>query len=1189
MKEKQAEKGVKSGKVKQEEVATVAGKFSAIEETILARWKQRGIFEKTLKKDSPQGEYVFYDGPPFASGTPHYGHLLAGTIKDAIPRYKTMQGFHVPRRWGWDCHGLPVENLVEKELGLKTKKDIEDLGIDVFNKAARDSVMRFADDWRTVVPRLGRFVDMDDDYRTMDPSYTESVWWSFKELRKKGLLYEGQKPMHICPRCETTLSNFEVTQGYQDIKDISAYVKFKVHEGQEKLLANSYFLAWTTTPWTLPGNVALAINPAVEYSLVEKDGERFVLASNLVATLFNESEVTIPQKFSGKNLVGLSYEPLFPYYATDARLAHRERGWKVYGADFVTTEDGTGIVHIAPAFGEDDLMLGRQYDLPFVQHVGMDGRFVDAVKDFAGEPVKPKGRHTETDKKIIEHLKNAGTLFKDEVITHSYPHCWRCETPLLNYAASSWFVKVTDIKDKLVSENKEVTWVPEDIRDGRFGKWLEGARDWAISRTRYWGAPIPVWQCEKCKTQETIGSIAELAEKLPTRNRFLIMRHGEAENNTKAIVSSGVMDLHHLTEKGKMQVTATAQKIAGEKIDLIIASPLLRTRETAEIVRQATGLSEHEVVFDKRLVEVGGGDYNDKPLADYYAYFKSHGDRFVTRPPGEGGECHIDVRRRVMSALYDIDERHEGKTILIISHESPIWLSVAGAQGLDRHGAIALRENKNGYFFDNGEYRELVFKRLPKNEDYEVDLHRPYIDDVVFGCSCGSLMRRVPDVFDCWFESGSMPFASNRYLGESTSRFAPSASCGFPADFIAEGLDQTRGWFYSMLVLSTALFGKTPYRQVIVNGLVLAENGQKMSKRLKNYPDPMVVVGKYGADALRLYLMSSPVVHAEDLRFTERGVDEVVKKTLMRLDNVRAFYAMHAPACLPEPLGRPESEHVLDRWIFLQLSETATAISVAMEKGELDRAVRPLFQFVDDVSTWYLRRSRDRFKGDDIGDRGVALATLHYVLVEFSKLLAPFAPFYADYLYGELTGDTGKESVHLESWPTSEVLSEAEKLLVAEMADARMIVSRALEARAKANIKVRQPLSRLSVKRVQGTIGAPILSVVADEVNVKEVILDTSLPEEVVLDTTITPELKAQGDLRDLVRFVQDMRKKQGLAPKDKVVLFIETDTQGQAFVEHYSVEFKKTVGVTSFKWEKHKGGETVQIGDYSFTLQIEA
>ncbi|HVS80080.1 MAG TPA: class I tRNA ligase family protein, partial [Candidatus Paceibacterota bacterium] len=597
---------------------------AAREEEILKFWRDNDIFRKSLEKPSPKGNYVFYDGPPFATGLPHFGHMLPTTIKDAIPRFRTMQGYHVMRRWGWDCHGLPIENLIEKELGLDTKKDIEEYGIEKFNVAARGKVLQYADEWKEIIPRLGRWVDMENDYRTMDSSYTESVWWSWKQLNEKNLVYRSFKVMYICPRCETTLSNFEVNQGYKDIADISVYARFKVKNQNAKIkniiekskIADLYLLAWTTTPWTLPGNVALAVKNDIAYSVVKNskengEAELVVIAQPLFEKLKGKfSEPEIVGELKGSDLVGTEYEPLFDYYANDSKLKNRENGWKVIAADFVTMEEGTGIVHVAPAFGAEDFEAAEKENLPFVQHVTMHGVFKPEVKDFAGLLVKAKdspedpNAHQATDIEIIKFLAAHGTLFAKEKITHSYPHCWRCSTPLLNYATTSWFVKVTALKDTLLKNNGTVSWVPEEIGEGRFGKWLDGARDWAVSRSRYWGAPLPVWICEKCETQEFAGSVDELSSKIGRGNTFVAMRHGESENVVKEITSSDNSVPSHLTDAGKRQVREAAEKLKANGITAIYASPLFRTKETAEIAADVLGLDPSKIIYDDRLKEI---------------------------------------------------------------------------------------------------------------------------------------------------------------------------------------------------------------------------------------------------------------------------------------------------------------------------------------------------------------------------------------------------------------------------------------------------------------------------------------------------------------------------------------------------------------------------------------------------------
>jgi len=1157
------------------------------EEEILKFWQEKEIFKKSLAKESPKGEYVFYDGPPFATGTPHYGHILAGTMKDMIGRYKTMCGFHVPRRWGWDCHGLPVENIVEKELNLKSKKDIEEYGVEKFNTKARESVMTYVDDWKKIVPRMGRFVDMENDYKTMDASFTESVWWIFNRLNQKGLVYEGFKSMHLCPRCETTLSNFEVNQGYKDITDISVTVKFAL-----KVETGTYFLAWTTTPWTLPGNVALAINPEIDYVKIKvmSSPEKYILAKSRLSVI--KEDYAIIEEFKGDKIIGQEYKPVFDYY-NNSKTKNIENGFKVYSASFVTTEDGTGIVHIAPAFGEDDMNLGKEKNLPFIQHVGTNGKFKAEVRDFADQDVKPKEDHQKADVEIIKYLAGKGTLFAKEKLIHSYPHCWRCDTPLLNYASSSWFVEVTKFRDKLVAANQKINWVPSDIKDGRFGKWLEGARDWAVSRSRYWGAPLPVWRCDKCGQKEFIGSVEDLKKKTGGKNNFYIVRHGEADNNILGVISSDPKRPHHLTELGKKQVAETAEKLKNKQIDLIYVSPFVRTQETAKIIAEVLQFDNSKIITDDRLHEVYGGELDGKSDAEYQRFFESRMEKFNKTPTG--GENYTQIKNRMTEFVYDINSKNEGKNILIVGHNTPIWLMFAGVLGLEPEAAIELRREAHD-FIKNSEVKELNFAPIPHNRNYELDLHRPYIDEVMFTCSCEQKgqMKRVPEVFDCWFESGAMPFAESHYPFENLDKFNPDPglfrkSVGFPAEFIAEGLDQTRGWFYSMLVLSTGLFNTSSYKNVVVNGIVLAEDGQKMAKRLKNYPDPMGIANKYGADVLRYYLLSSPVVKAEDLRFSEKGVDEVMKKILMRLDNVYSFYEMYSQnTSAPVKNFVPTSENILDNWLLVRLNKLITETTTAFERYELDKATRPVAEFVDDLSTWYLRRSRDRFKADDIKDKTSAIETTRFVLEQLAKLIAPTMPFYADELYQKVKACDGEESVHLADWPEVSKLDKSFDNLLVEMQEVRDIVSVTLEVRSRSNIKVRQPLAKLKVKsdKIKTDFADQYLRLIKDEVNVKEVVFDNTLTESVVLDTVLNDELKEEGKFRELLRAVQELRKTEKLNPGDQAKLLVQTDDFGQKLIQKFSEEIKKIANLKSVSFGP-VDGEPIVIENLEFKLKI--
>lgn len=1167
----------------------VKSKIAEREEEILKFWQEKEIFKKSLEKPAPNGKFVFYDGPPFATGLPHYGHILAGTMKDYIGRYQTMKGKYVARKWGWDTHGLPIENIVEQEMGLKSKKDIEDFGLEKFNDIARTKVFTYADEWKKIIPRMGRFVDMENDYRTMNSTYTETVWWVFKQLHLKGLVYEGFKSMHLCPHCGTTLSNFEVTQGYKDITDISVTVKFELVEE-----AGTFFLAWTTTPWTLPGNVALAVNPEIDYVKIKIGNAKFILAESRLSVIKESYEIV--EKIKGDALVGMSYKPVFDYY-NNPDLKNIENGFKVSGASFVTTEDGTGIVHIAPAFGEDDMNLGKEKKLPFIQHVGPDGIFKKEVTDFAGKKVKPIENPQLADIEVIKYLAGKGTLYAKEKFIHSYPHCYRCDTPLLNYATGSWFVEVTKFRDRLVEANKKIKWVPHEIGDGRFGKWLENARDWAISRSRFWGAPLPVWKCNCCPEKEFIGSIDDIKNRTGGKNNFLVVRHGEAESNVLKILSSNPKTKHHLTETGLEQAKVVGEKLKdsnlltkdSKKVDVIYCSPFLRTKETAEIIADQIGYPKDKIIYDERLHEIFVGEMDGKLDSEYQALFKEKVEKFTKAP--KGGETYTVVKNRMTEFLYDIDQKQEGKNILIVSHNTPIFLMFAGVKGLTQSEAMSLR--KPGLpFIANSEIMEIPFAPIPHNRNYELDMHRPFIDEIALRCSCGGTMKRIPEVFDCWFESGSMPYAESHYPFENLDKFNPEKNVGFPADFIAEGLDQTRGWFYSMLVLSVALFEKSSYKNVVVNGMVLAEDGKKMSKHLKNYDDPMEVVNTYSADAMRYYLLSSPAMKSEDLKFTNKGVDEVLKKIIMRFQNVYTFFEMYGGFDLDlkktEEYKKPKN--VLDKWILTRLKETATQITRATDNYELDRAARPIGDFVDDVSTWFLRRSRDRFKSEDVKDRYSAMFTTRTIILEFSKLLAPSMPFLAEDLYLKITGGMEKESVHLEDWTTEFVgeLSNEEVEVIELMKETRLAVSLGLEARAKVGIKVRQPLAGIKIKSQKLNGKTEYFDLIKEEVNVKGVIFESDIATDVELDTVITEDLKQEGMMRDVVRVIQEMRKNKKLNPGDLVDLVVDTDDSGKKFFERFDNEITKITGLKEISFEILEEGEVVDIDGIKARITIQ-
>jgi isoleucyl-tRNA synthetase len=1011
----------------------------------LAFWQENNIFEKTLETpagEAPKGNFSFYDGPPFATGVPHHGHLLAGTIKDAIPRYQTMKGNYVRRVWGWDCHGLPLENLVEKKLELKNKDDIEKLGIKTFNETARSMVFEYEALWKQVVPRMGRFIDMEHSYKTMDSTYTESIWWSFKTLYEKGLIYEGHKVMHICPRCATTLAQSEVNMpgSYRDITDISVTVPFELEDEP-----NTFVLAWTTTPWTLPGNTALAVNRNIEYVKLREftkldggngdgtyntsDGKTIIISKNILSSdsrwtqgehrkevyyyqdsTTNTTGYELIDSFYGDKLEGLTYKQLFPYFK-DTPLKDKENIYKIWHADFITDDAGTGIAHEAPAFGAEDYELARENRIPLIKHVELNGSFTKEVLDFPGLVVKKAGDSQSADIEIIKWLAHKGKLFSKQKIVHSYPHCWRCDTPLLNYATSSWFMDIGKIKNKLISENNGIGWVPDHIRDGRFGKWLEGARDWALSRARYWGAPLPVWKCTDCSHSEIFGSVDDLQKHLTSSNSYYVMRHGESLSNTEDSADSGKRVDNHLTERGIQEVKESAGQLKEIGFDYIITSPILRAKETAHLVAETIGLPTSSVLEDERLKEFDFGDLDGKSFDSIWEDLRPLHYDFDKKV--SGGEGYRDIQKRTLAALFDAEEKYTNKKILFVTHGSPMWALISAAHHLSDSEALAYRQQKKEetggrYFLRNAGFEKLEFKPFPHSE-FGLDFHRPYIDEIVFSCpstGCAGTMKRIPDVFDCWYESGSMPFAQLHYPFENKELFEKS----FPADFIAEGLDQTRGWFYSLLNLSVGLFDKSSYKHVIVNGLTMAADGEKMSKSKKNYTDPMVLIEKYGADAFRYSLLSSPLMRGENIPFPDSLVDEVYKKLVMRLENVVSFYKMYEDKNVEI---HAESRDILDTWILSLLDKLVLDTTSAMEKYELDNATRPFESFIDDLSTWYVRRSRERLKGEEGEEvRKNSLATLGYVLDVLSKTLAPFMPFMAERIYRDVSPIC--ESVHLE-------------------------------------------------------------------------------------------------------------------------------------------------------------------------------
>jgi isoleucyl-tRNA synthetase len=896
--------------------ATVA--FPAQEEQILALWDDIDAFKVSVEQRPESSEFSFYDGPPFPTGSPHYGNLLAGVLKDIVPRYWTMRGHRVERRFGWDTHGLPIELEVQKALGLNGPSEILEYGVAEFNEACRSRVMANTEVWEAITRRIGRWVDFEDDYKTMDPDFMESVWWVFKQLWDKGLVYKAFKVLPYSWGAATPLSNHEVNLGqYRDVEDPSITVRLEVTEGAGPVDAGDHLLIWTTTPWTMPSNLGVAVGPDIEYVRIEaplddKDG-RYWIAEDLVSTYWDDApEPTARCK--GHHMLGARYRPIFGYFED-----RRDDGaFVVVASDETSTEEGTGLVHMAPAYGEADFDAFRAAGLDvIVDPVDDIGNFTDEVPEVAGMNVKA------ADAPLLELMKETGDLVRNERAVHSYPFCWRTDTPLIYKAIPTWFVAVETFRDRMAELNESIHWVPEHVGTGRFGNWLENARDWAISRNRFWGSCLPVWECDECEHSVCVGSVDEL------------------------------------------------EKHSGVRVD---------------------------------------------------------------------------------------------------------------------------------------------------------DLHKHIVDEVAFGCTeCDGTMRRTPEVLDVWFESGAMPYGQNHYPFENKGRFESR----FPADYIAEGLDQTRGWFYTLVIHSTAIFDQVPFQNCVVNGMILAEDGRKMSKSLKNYPDPFELLDATGADALRAFLIDSPVVRAEPLRFTERGVREVVRTVLLPYWNAYSFFTTYAAAenlsaadlaAAPDASDRPE----IDQWILSVLQSLVKRVNTEMEGYYLYNVIPPLIEFVDDLTNWYIRRSRRRFwaaraEGESASDDTVAaFATLYEVLVTFAKLMAPVLPFITETMYQGLVvsqriGEPGPLSVHHEDYPEADE-GRIDTELERQMDAVRQAVSLGRGLRVAEGLKVRQPLAALTVVSHDDALRAAIVEhaeLIAEELNVKAVL--TSEDEASLAHLSVKPNFRALG------------------------------------------------------------------------------
>jgi len=1093
------------------------------EQDILRFWKDKNIFNKTLEKTKKGPRFVFYEGPPFANGKPGIHHLLSRSFKDAVLRYKTMKGFYAERKAGWDTHGLPTEMETEKKLGVKSKKEIEKIGIRKFTEECEKNIFTYKEDWEKFTTRIGYWLDLNNPYITCSPEYIESVWWVLKQIWQKGFLYQDYKVVPYCPRCGTSLSFHEVAQGYKKVKEPAIYVKFKLETKVAKL-KNAYLLVWTTTPWTLPANVAVAINPGFTYFKVRVNDECLILAKGRLENCGIEGEII--ERIKGKDLIGLKYEPLFSLKS----VAKERNIYKVVGADFVSLEEGTGLIHIAPAFGEDDMNLGKEKNLPILMTVNSEGKFEKEIKKWAGMFVK------DADPLIIKELEKRGLIFKEEKYTHDYPFCWRCGTPLLYYAKKSWFINMQKVKKDLIRNNQEINWMPSHLKNGRFGEWLREVKDWNLTRERYWGTPLPAWCCSKCGKIEMIGSKEDIASKDFSSNNYYLMRHGYSCTQEEGrLCSWPEKRCCPLTNRGEKEISNLVKSLKKEKIDFIFSSDLLRTKQTAEIASKEIGVN---VKFDKRLRELDFGNYDGKLVEEWTKDYPINEEAFTKAP--KGGETFNDVKLRLLDFVKELEKKYQGKNILIVSHGAPIWFLQAVMKGLSNKEII---EDKSELIPSNNEVRKIKFKDFPYDEKGNLNFHRPYIDQVKFSCSkCGNLMERVPEVIDCWFDSGSMPYAQLHYPFENKDLIDKKSF--FPADFICEGVDQTRGWFYTLLAISTLLGSGPSYKNVISHGIVLDEKGHKMSKSKGNTVKPSEVAEKFGVDCARFYFYTINSV-GEPKRFDFKELQDISRRFFNTLWNSFNFFSLYLEE--KEIAERICPKTLLDKWIVSRLENLKIEVTKNLEIYNVVGAARLFEEFVDDLSNWYIRRSRRRFQRPENKDeKKEASQVLGYLLLELTKLLAPFIPFFSEDIYQKLPDYKNKrESVHLCDYPVANK-KLIDKELEQNMKKVRKIVALALNQRADSEIKVRQPLSLLKIRKeiTNNKKQDELLNLIKEEVNVKKISFDSKIKKEIELDVVITLALEREGVIREIVRQIQAMRKKAGYKPRHKILVRYSGDVE---------------------------------------------